>query len=484
METTTQREPRSDSADHKVESKQKKCLSTRAVRIAAVLVGISLAAVAVLSAYAAGAFDSNPDLPEIMEGEATLTTDDGKGEVFHVMIDYKRKLIQLTSLNDPAASPQLFGRRLMSFEENKTANGTRINATKIVLQDYNAKTKYFIVPEHGNSTTKCIYTNLEGDMIPRHLLKHATLKSESVEGNTTHSLYQVENDTDVDVYRAKGYNGKIYEVYLHLPNGSIHMRSKEKEMNFTDYKHLNCYRYIEENDTIEEAFHRSNDSKLYQESTRSSDPELEKNIQETSSNLTQLLNQMTSFGNESLANQLPMISRRRRRGIGWRGGSLDWWYGNWCGGYQGGYTRYPKPSCNDDCWRTTSYVNSACRRCLPTINGLDEACMEHDRCIIHRGGGPWWCQPVGNPCKCDSPFVWRVHHQMSSCSPRKCRSHARQVYFVFKHLLSCWFPVRICFPWIRIRCGCKWCTCPRISIYWKCIEFKMCAFFGSGEVFS
>ncbi|PFX29634.1 hypothetical protein AWC38_SpisGene5595 [Stylophora pistillata] len=360
METTTQREPRSDSADHKVESKQKKCLSTRAVRIAAVLVGISLAAVAVLSAYAAGAFDSNPDLPEIMEGEATLTTDDGKGEVFHVMIDYKRKLIQLTSLNDPAASPQLFGRRLMSFEENKTANGTRINATKIVLQDYNAKTKYFIVPEHGNSTTKCIYTNLEGDMIPRHLLKHATLKSESVEGNTTHSLYQVENDTDVDVYRAKGYNGKIYEVYLHLPNGSIHMRSKEKEMNFTDYKHLNCYRYIEENDTIEEAFHRSNDSKLYQESTRSSDPELEKNIQETSSNLTQLLNQMTSFGNESLANQLPMISRRRRRGIGWRGGSLDWWYGNWCGGYQGGYTRYPKPSCNDDCWRTTSYVNSAC----------------------------------------------------------------------------------------------------------------------------
>jgi len=41
--------------------------------------------------------------------------------------------------------------------------------------------KYFIVPEHGNSTTKCIYTALEGDMIPRHLLKHATLKSVSSE---------------------------------------------------------------------------------------------------------------------------------------------------------------------------------------------------------------------------------------------------------------------------------------------------------------
>lgn len=102
------------------------------------MIGLSLAVVAVLSAYAAGAFDSNPDLPEIMEGEATFTADDGKGEVFHVMIDYKRKLIQLTSLNNLAASPQLFGRRLMSFEENDTTNGTRINATKIVIQDYNA----------------------------------------------------------------------------------------------------------------------------------------------------------------------------------------------------------------------------------------------------------------------------------------------------------------------------------------------------------
>ena len=97
-----------------------------------------------MSAYAAGAFDSNPDLPEIMEGEATFTTDDGKGEAFHVMIDYKRKLVQLTSLNDLEASPQSSGRRLMSFEENKTANETRINATKIVIQDYNAVSSNFI----------------------------------------------------------------------------------------------------------------------------------------------------------------------------------------------------------------------------------------------------------------------------------------------------------------------------------------------------
>lgn len=483
MENTTQKEPRGDTADHQVEFKQKKCLSTRAVRTAALLVGIFLAAVAVLSAYAAGAFDSHPDLPEIMEGEATFTADDGKGEVFHVMIDYKRKLIQLTSLNDQAASPQLFGRRLMSFEENKTVNGTRINATKIVIQDYNARRKYFVVPENGNSTTKCIYTDLEGEMIPRHLLKHATLKSESVEGNITHTLFQVDNDTDVDVYRAKGYNGKIYEIYLHLPNGSIHMRSKEKEMNFTDYKHLNCYRYIEENDTIEEAFYQSNDSKFYQESTEFADPEMERNIQETSPNLTLLLNQTKSFSNESLVNQLPMTSRRRRRGIGWRGGRLDWWYGNWCGPYQGGYTYNPKPSCRGVC-RTTSYVSSACRRCLPTKDGLDEACMEHDRCIEHRGGGPWWCLPIGNPCKCDSPFVWEAFRQIWSCSSLTCRWHALQVFSSFMSLLSCWFPVRFCFPWIRFVCRCKYCLCPRIVIYWRCIFFKMCAFFGTGKIFA
>ena len=72
-----------------------------------------------------------------MEGEATFVTDDGEGEVFHIVVDYKRKLIQLTSLGNPPSSPPVSGRRLMSFEENGTTNGTSINVTKIVIQDYN-----------------------------------------------------------------------------------------------------------------------------------------------------------------------------------------------------------------------------------------------------------------------------------------------------------------------------------------------------------
>ena len=31
-------------------------------------------------------------------------------------------------------------------------------------------------------------------------------------GNLTHVLYQVDNDTDADVIRAKGHNGNINEV--------------------------------------------------------------------------------------------------------------------------------------------------------------------------------------------------------------------------------------------------------------------------------
>ena len=118
--------------------KKKKCPSKPAVRVAAQLVGIALAIVAIMAAYTAGKFESNPELPEIMEGEATFTSDDGSQEVFHVMIDYKRKLVQLTSLEDPTFSSPLFGRRLMSFEVNNTANGTGINATKIVIQDFNS----------------------------------------------------------------------------------------------------------------------------------------------------------------------------------------------------------------------------------------------------------------------------------------------------------------------------------------------------------
>ena len=95
--------------------KRAKWSSKPAVISAAVLSGIFLAAVTILSVYAVGMFDSGPELPNIMEGEATFQADDGKEEVYHVIIDYQKKLVQ--------------------FEENHAAKQPT-SARKIVLQDY------------------------------------------------------------------------------------------------------------------------------------------------------------------------------------------------------------------------------------------------------------------------------------------------------------------------------------------------------------
>ena len=98
-----------------VKLKRKKCFSKPSVWIASVLIVIVLTAVGIISAYLEGAFDSGPELPERMEGEATLTSSDGNEKVFHVMIDYKKKLVQLNSLD----------------------NGVGGITNKIVVQDYN-----------------------------------------------------------------------------------------------------------------------------------------------------------------------------------------------------------------------------------------------------------------------------------------------------------------------------------------------------------
>lgn len=441
--------------------KRAKWSSKPAVISAAVLSGIFLAAVTILSVYAAGMFDSGPELPNIMEGEATFQADDGKEEVYHVIIDYQKKLVQ--------------------FEENHAAKQPT-SARKIVLQDYSMGREYLIVLGNGEFPTKCLYTGLEGFMIPRNLLKRAALKSENVQENNTHTIYKVGNDTEIDVYRAKGNKRKIHEVYFYLPNGTMHMRSKAQELNFTDYEQLNCYKYIDESGTIEEPFYQANDSKLYEATNTSTDPTTGKsiNLQEITPNLARLLNETPPVNEDRLVPQLRETVRRRRRGIGWRNGKLDWWYGNWCGPNQGGYSKNPNVSCKSACQRSTIFVSRACRGCLPPQDVLDEACMEHDRCTANHGRGPWWCQPIGNHCKCDRPFVQRVNTIIQNCTTNSCRWHALQVYTAFQ-FLSCWYPQKTCFPSIRVKCRCILCLCPKITTITKCVVFKKCSLLGSGK---
>ena len=95
--------------------------------------------------------------------------------------------------------------------------------------------------------------------------------------------------------------------------------------------------------------------------------------------LARLINE-TSFRSNGSSPGNQTEATRIRRGLGMRGsGTPDWWYGNWCGPYQGGYEDNPRPQCKAKCGPRYAYISDACRRCLPPRDGLDEACMEHDR---------------------------------------------------------------------------------------------------------
>ena len=110
-----------------VKFKIKKFHSKPVVWVTAVLLVVVLALVTILLAYVEGGFASGPELPENMEGEATFTSGGGEREDFHFMIDYKKKLVQI-SLKDKMT--------LRSFQGNSSANGIATVTTKIVVQDY------------------------------------------------------------------------------------------------------------------------------------------------------------------------------------------------------------------------------------------------------------------------------------------------------------------------------------------------------------
>lgn len=88
---------------------------------------------------------------------------------------------------------------------------------------------------------------------------------------------------------------------------------------------------------------------------------------------------MILINNDSLVNEMFMILRCCCCGLGWWGGRWDWWYGNWCGFFQGGYVKYLQKFCKGVCKIIISYVNSVCCQCFLMKDGLDVVCMEYDR---------------------------------------------------------------------------------------------------------
>ena len=86
------------------------------------------------------------------------------------------------------------------------------------------------------------------------------------------------------------------------------------------------------------------------------------------SNLSRFINDTTDL-------PINEIQRRKRRSI------LDklskWSHGNWCGAYTGGYENHCKKT--GHCRPPYDKVHASCKECNPVKDGLDAACMEHDR---------------------------------------------------------------------------------------------------------
>ena len=122
-----------------VDFKEVKWHQSRRLRSVAVLIGLSLSATLVLSLYYTGMFHGAPELPDRMEGQSIFTTENGDQETYYIQVDYSRKIVQLTLVDSVSSTdgPNQFGRRILSVHETMTGNFT-VNATKIVIQDYNA----------------------------------------------------------------------------------------------------------------------------------------------------------------------------------------------------------------------------------------------------------------------------------------------------------------------------------------------------------
>ena len=123
-----------------VDFKEVKWHQSRRLRGVVVLIGLSLSAALVLSLYYTGMFHGAPELPDRMEGQAIFTTENGDQETSRWTIPGRSCsslwLILFRRLMDPTIDNQ-FGRRILSVHETMTGNFT-VNATKIVIQDYNA----------------------------------------------------------------------------------------------------------------------------------------------------------------------------------------------------------------------------------------------------------------------------------------------------------------------------------------------------------
>jgi len=437
------------------------CRLTKKSKIAAIFFGFAMAGCLVGGLYLGGVFSCAPELADALEGEADIETNDGGKEVYNIKVDFHKKIVQLTFISQTHGIKSR--KRRDTDEENPS-----VNFTKTVIQDYKNKRLYFIVPGK-NGTTKCLRSKLEGEMIPRDLLKHA--RNEEIPTETKGRVAQRlrfadDSEADVLVPSANETQNLVYRG-----NGwniSMHSR-RESELNLTDVTNYTCFEYEQTTNKIEDAFYSSEQAKYVVE------------------NLSELHQQKlrsisAAFNSTDLASNTSQSHSRHRRNIMEK--LSRWSHGNWCGAYTGGYENHCG-KVNRDCKAPYNKVHDACKRCNPVTDEIDAYCMEHDRCLLEHGPGPSACVPQGNRCSCDFQLVLGAAVSAMQCAVNgksECVKAAASITLLFRFVLSCWFPTNICFPSVKIVCGCSACSCPSLTTTKICVPFKFCVPFGSGKI--
>eukprot|EP00794_Sanderia_malayensis_P005222 gene5222-5878_t len=446
------------------EKKKSSCHLTKKSKIIAVLLGIALAAAVILSLYFTGMFSDAPKLPDALEGKASFSSDHGAKEIYGLKIDFTEKIIQFDLLQEISIGHSNKNRRRRDVEEDN-----KLGMKKIVIQDFKNLKKYILIPGK-NSTTKCLKADMKGNMIPQDLLKSA--KSEEVSDEMKNRILKrlrFGDNSEADVMASDGNETQNIIYRGHGWNMTMHSKDKGR-LNLTDVKNLECFDYHEETNSIDEKFYETDQSKyIIDDLTELQRAEIK--------NLSQFINNSADLpiNNNNANNHV-----RQRRNI------LDrlarWSHGNWCGAYTGGYENHCKPHCK----APFDKVHDNCKQCNPTIDELDKHCMEHDRCLQQSGPGPSACLPQGNRCTCDFNLVIGAMRSGTLCASQgkaDCVTSSRTIAFVFSNLLSCWFPTDVCFPVIKVTCGCSSCSCPSLKKETFCVKnMKLCVPFGSGKV--
>lgn len=448
-------------------------------------------------------FKSRPVLLRLFpEGDYDVEVfDAAKQESFRGKVAIQGSVVQFT---EPATPREVRALRRLTGKDgggNSSATGNAsnksadVNRTKIVILDADRDRKFLVIPPRLNNGSSnqsktdkgiCLFAHLDVDM--SKAIKSPTIQfvAKRVSENDTAVDSYSTGEHDIDVYRSKGQEGRTNLITINSAAGDrLTLKQTKESTGWVRVTELTCMEYSEdEGEEGGEVEAKVNTSELVnttgfecstEEFEAGDDDDAEAGQVAKELEETMPLAAEGPEGDDDPVNATALALANASAGRSLL--DLGRFYGQHCGADNDAF--------KDGLCTTRNWWQ--CYRQRPPVDYLDRACFWHDYClqVYQRPGWIWpagLCLPQGNRCKCDFYFTWMVYWARFRCAPR-CTAAATAIHATFQGLLSCWFPLKICW-WIpHFSCGCRSCSCPRL--YWRrvCIHLgNWCAPLGSGEV--